>query len=73
MTRQTKDEPFDCIAFKRRVQSEIYERIKGMTHEEEIEYFRRAVEDGPFAELVSVLRAREKQGAGRGSTGRLSR
>lgn len=45
-TRKT----FDCVEFKRAAQARIYERIKDMTPEEEIAYFRQAVESGPFAE-----------------------
>ena len=39
---------FDCIAFKRRVQGEIYEQIKDMDHAEQIEYFRRWAESDPI-------------------------
>ncbi len=41
---------FDCLQYKWRVQAQIYEETKGMTPQEEIEYFRKAVETGPFAE-----------------------
>jgi hypothetical protein len=41
---------FDCIAFKRQVQSEMYEETRGMNTEEYLEYLRRRVEEGPFAE-----------------------
>ena len=50
---------FDCIEFKRRAQERIYEETKGMTREQEIQYFRRAVENGPFADLVKRLKAKE--------------
>jgi len=39
------EEHFDCIEFKRRVQAEIYDEIKDMTHEEEIAYFRRTANE----------------------------
>ena len=52
MSQKTPNEDqFDCIAFKERVQSRIYEEIKDLSHDEEIAYFRRRVEKGPFAEL----------------------
>ncbi len=51
------EEQFDCIAFKDRVQSEIYEEIKDLTHDEEIAYFRRRVEKGPFAKLWRSVRS----------------
>ena len=35
---------FDCVAFKRQVQAEIYRETKGMTDEEVREYFRLADE-----------------------------
>ena len=34
-------EGFDCMAFKRKTQAQIYKEIKGMTAEEELAYFRR--------------------------------
>jgi len=61
MTNQTNDKPFDCIEYKRRVQEGIYEKIKDMTPQEEIEYFRRGAETGPFAELVRTLRVRQSR------------
>lgn len=48
--------PFDCIEYKRRVQREIYEKIKNMCPAEEIEYFRRQAETGPFAELLARIK-----------------
>lgn len=47
---------FDCLEYKWRVQSEIYEKIKDMTAEEQIAYFRHAAETGPFADLVRRAR-----------------
>lgn len=51
MSQKNDDVDFDCIAFKRRVQAEIYEQIKDLSVDGEIAYFRRRVEGGPFAEL----------------------
>ena len=48
-TTQTQ-EPFDCIAFKRRAQSEIYEAIRHLSRAEQIEYFRRRAEEGPLGD-----------------------
>jgi hypothetical protein len=45
--RKTKKE-FDCVAFKRKVQAEIYEEIKGLSPEQEIQYFRRQAVAGPL-------------------------
>lgn len=62
-----ENENFDCIAFKRRVQAEIYEETKDITPEEEIAYFRRRVADGPFGKWWGSLEkeapvVREKPG-----------
>lgn len=43
-TKTTKS--FDCIAFKREAQRQIYEDTKHMTSEEQIEYFRKRAEEG---------------------------
>ena len=56
---RTNEKRFDCLAFKWKVQAEIYEETKNLTPEEEIDYFRRHAETGPFAELVRKLRAQE--------------
>ena len=45
-TNMKKD--FDCVAFKRQAQARIYERIKDLSPAEEIEYFRKAAEEGPL-------------------------
>ncbi len=55
----TKD--FDCIAFKRAAQEKIYEQIQGMTPDEEIAWFRRKVESGPYGELWKRISARDKK------------
>ena len=55
---------FDCIAFKRKVQAEIYEEIKGLSPEEEIEYFRREVAAGPFGTLWKDLEDRSRAAKG---------
>ncbi len=49
------DIPFDCVDFKRQAQLRIYEKIKNMSPAEEIEYFRRQAESGPFADLVARI------------------
>ena len=60
MSRIT-EKTFDCLAFKQKVQAEIYAEIKDQTPEQQIEYFRRHAEIGPFAELISKLRAQNTQ------------
>ena len=50
MTKTDPEKKFDCVEFKRQAQARIYERIKGLTPDEEIEYFRKAAEAGPLGE-----------------------
>ncbi len=58
---QKIEKTFDCLAFKWKVQSEIYQEIKDRTPEEQLEYFRHRAEIGPFAELVKTLRQQQTQ------------
>jgi hypothetical protein len=64
MKRRKPGKSFDCVEFKRRAQAEIYEEIKGLTPEEEIEYFRREVATGPFGKLWKSLEARSRAADG---------
>lgn len=48
---------FDCLEFKWKVQSDIFEKTKNMTIEEQIAFFRHAAEAGPFADLVRAVHA----------------
>jgi hypothetical protein len=41
---------FDCMAWLERVQAEIYEEIKDLSPEQELEYWRSAAERGPHGE-----------------------
>jgi hypothetical protein len=50
VTTVKTEKEFDCIAFKDRVQSEIYQDIKDMSISEQVQYYRDAVANGPFAE-----------------------
>jgi len=52
------EKDFDCIAFKRQSQAKIYEEIKNLTPQKEIDYFRNKVEKGPFAEWWKTLKNR---------------
>ncbi len=42
------EKEFDCIAAKREAQAAIFEDIKGIAAEQEIEYFHKAATDGPL-------------------------
>ena len=57
MTQKSESE-FRCVEFKREAQARIFERIKDLTPKQEIEYFRRATEQGPFAEWWTQVRER---------------
>ena len=46
MTKKT----FDCVAFKRRAQAQIYEDIKNMPFEQEIAYFSRRAQNGKLSD-----------------------
>ena len=41
---------FDCVEFKRRAQSEIFEHIQGMSHEQERAYFQAQAEQGALGD-----------------------
>ena len=58
--KKIKTKAFDCIEMKRRAQARIYERIKDMTPEEEIDYFDRAARSGPLAEWLEKIRRKTK-------------
>jgi hypothetical protein len=59
---------FDCLAFKWRVQEEIYEETKDMSPEEEIAYYQKAVQEGPFRDLWNSLKARNEAEVTRSKT-----
>lgn len=43
-----RKQAFDCVAFKRRIQSKIYAEIRCLKPTEEIAYFRRTASRGPL-------------------------
>ena len=49
-TKPKAEKTFDCIEYKRRVQLRIYEDIKNLTPQEEIEYFRKKAEEGSLGD-----------------------
>ena len=57
MTSRTgAEKSFDCLAYKERIQLEVYEDIKGMSFEEERAYFRRRAEQGPLGQWWKRVR-----------------
>ena len=57
-TKVKKD--FDCVEFKRRAQDRIYQHIRDLSPKEEIEYFRKAAEQGPLGDFWRSLKTRAK-------------
>jgi hypothetical protein len=64
MKRRKPAKGFDCVEFKRQAQAEIYQEIKGLSPEQEIEYFRRQVAAGPFSKLWKTMEDRTPAGDG---------
>lgn len=48
---------FDCVEFKRNAQAAIYEKIKGLSPEQEIEFFRRAAQESPLGSRWARIKA----------------
>ena len=68
MSPPKTEKTFDCLAYKDRVQAEIYEEIRDLTPQEQIEYFNRRAETGPLALWWKRIRR-----APSGSTGAAAR
>lgn len=50
MSRTTNEKGFDCLAFKRQAQAEIYEAIRDLPVPQQIEYLRRRAESGALGD-----------------------
>jgi hypothetical protein len=61
MTIKPTTKTFDCIAYKRKVQEQIYEQTRHMTTEEQIQYFRRRAEEGSLGDWWRKVKAGSKQ------------
>ena len=48
MRKNKAEREFDCIAFKRRVQSKVYEETKNLPLQEQVAYFRKRAKSGPL-------------------------
>ena len=46
MSRTKTMKAFDCVEFRRKVQAEIFEEIRGLTHQEQIDYFNQQAQCG---------------------------
>ncbi len=60
-TKKKTEKPFDCVASKRKAQSRIYRRIKGLTPKQEAAYFDKATQTGPFAGMWKELVAKNRK------------
>ena len=69
MKRRKTEKGFDCIGFKRKAQAEIYREIKGLSPEQEIEYFRRGAAAGPLGRWWRALERRSETAAEGAGTG----
>jgi hypothetical protein len=56
MSATKTSKSFDCVEFKREAQAEIYEEIKDLTSEEQLEYFRKSGRSGRLSEWWSAVR-----------------
>jgi hypothetical protein len=56
---------FDCVEMKRGIQAEIHQEIKDLTRAEELEYWRKSVQAGPWGgwwrEIYREAQARESR------------
>ena len=59
------DKKFDCVEFKRQAQLNIYEDIRGMSHEQEQAYFAQKAESGPLSDWWRRKKAAERLGVNR--------
>jgi hypothetical protein len=46
--RKTLNKKFDCIRLKENIQNRIYENIKNMSAQDEIDYYQKNLLEGPF-------------------------
>ena len=56
---------FDCIEMKNKIQEQVYEEIKNLTSEEEIAYYKKSVETGPFSEKWKAIQERQARKSGK--------
>lgn len=54
-----KKKTFDCVEMKNKIQEQVYEDIKNLTPEEEMDYFKKSAETGPFSEKWKAIQERQ--------------
>jgi hypothetical protein len=67
--KQAPKKGFDCVKTKRRIQAKIYQEIKGLTREQELEYWRKGAENGPWGDWWKRIHARSRGSSARSSAG----
>jgi hypothetical protein len=55
-----KKKAFDCVEMKRTIQAQIYEEIKDLTPEEELAYWRKSADEGPWGDWWREVHKRAK-------------
>ena len=59
MTEKLTKKGFDCLAYKREVQAQIYEETKDLSGPELIAYFREQSKLGPLGEWWATVQAQQ--------------
>ena len=54
-----KKKTFDCVEMKRQIQAKMYEETRGMSHEEELEYYRSRAKE--FWKKMGIARPSPKE------------
>lgn len=70
MKRNDATREFDCVEFKNRAQAEIYEEIKSLSPEEEIDYFRQRSESGSLGRWWKSIQKAATRRAARSASAR---
>lgn len=52
MKKKKRTKNFDALAFKEKAQKRLYKATRGMTWEEQVEYYHKKALNGPFSRLV---------------------
>ena len=52
---------FSAVEMKRKIQAEIYEEIKHLTPEQELEYYHKKGQEGPFGKFLKTTRDKQKK------------
>jgi hypothetical protein len=59
---KSRKKKFDCVKMKHRIQAKIYQEIKHLTREEELEYWRKGAEHGPWGDWWKQIHKRRQHG-----------